>query len=178
MLRKVAGLQSACFDSAEKHSPPCLMPFSCLRHTDRSSPRQFLPIHPSRRVVFAHSWIKSTMAAAASNPSPNAFTIPVNKTAHAFDKAVLDATLSRRFFFAPAFEIYGGDSFRITIGPADNKTSLRCSRVIRLWSDRLGSAGKHPGCVEEAFHHRGGYVGAGYDNHDALGRAQDFGTCG
>jgi glycyl-tRNA synthetase len=50
------------------------------------------------------------MAAAASNATPNAFTTPVNKTAHAFDKSVLDATLSQRFFFAPAFEIYGGAS--------------------------------------------------------------------
>ncbi|KAJ7123928.1 hypothetical protein C8R46DRAFT_1169568 [Mycena filopes] len=32
----------------------------------------------------------------------------VNKTAHAFDKTRLDALLNRRFFYAPAFEIYGG----------------------------------------------------------------------
>jgi glycyl-tRNA synthetase len=32
----------------------------------------------------------------------------VNKTAHPFDKARLEALLSRRFFYAPAFEIYGG----------------------------------------------------------------------
>ncbi len=51
-----------------------------------------------------------TMAASASNSTPNTSTQPVNKTAHAFDKATLDATLSRRFFFAPAFEIYGGES--------------------------------------------------------------------
>ncbi|ORY33030.1 hypothetical protein BCR39DRAFT_463850 [Naematelia encephala] len=47
------------------------------------------------------------MAAAASNSTPSTFTVPVNKTAHEFDKVQLDATLSRRFFFAPAFEIYG-----------------------------------------------------------------------
>lgn len=34
----------------------------------------------------------------------------VNKTAHPFDKTRLDATLNRRFFYAPAFEIYGGMS--------------------------------------------------------------------
>lgn len=33
---------------------------------------------------------------------------PVNKTAHPFDKARLEALLNRRFFYAPAFEIYGG----------------------------------------------------------------------
>jgi glycyl-tRNA synthetase len=32
----------------------------------------------------------------------------VNKTAHPFDKGRLEALLSRRFFYAPAFEIYGG----------------------------------------------------------------------
>lgn len=32
----------------------------------------------------------------------------VNKTAHPFDKARLESLLSRRFFYAPAFEIYGG----------------------------------------------------------------------
>jgi glycyl-tRNA synthetase len=34
----------------------------------------------------------------------------VVKTAHPFDKANLEALLSRRFFYAPAFEIYGGAS--------------------------------------------------------------------
>jgi glycyl-tRNA synthetase len=32
----------------------------------------------------------------------------VNKTTHTFDKTRLDALLNRRFFYAPAFEIYGG----------------------------------------------------------------------
>jgi glycyl-tRNA synthetase len=46
--------------------------------------------------------------AAASVNKPSELAQPVNKTAHAFDKAQLDAMLLRRFFFAPAFEIYGG----------------------------------------------------------------------
>jgi glycyl-tRNA synthetase len=37
----------------------------------------------------------------------------VNKRAHAFDKPQLDTLLTSRFFFAPAFEIYGGESFEI-----------------------------------------------------------------
>lgn len=37
--------------------------------------------------------------------------LPVNKTAHPFDKARFEALLNRRFFYAPAFEIYGGESF-------------------------------------------------------------------
>jgi glycyl-tRNA synthetase len=36
----------------------------------------------------------------------------VNKTVHPFDKAQLDTLLASRFFFAPAFEIYGGESFK------------------------------------------------------------------
>ena len=35
--------------------------------------------------------------------------LPVNKTAHPFDKSRFEALLNRRFFYAPAFEIYGGE---------------------------------------------------------------------
>jgi len=48
------------------------------------------------------------MATPASSATPNTLATPVNKTAHEFDKALLDTTLYRRFFFTPAFEIYGG----------------------------------------------------------------------
>jgi glycyl-tRNA synthetase len=34
--------------------------------------------------------------------------IPVKKTVHPFDKTRFEALLNRRFFYAPAFEIYGG----------------------------------------------------------------------
>ena len=34
--------------------------------------------------------------------------LPLNKTAHPFDKVRFEALLNRRFFYAPAFEIYGG----------------------------------------------------------------------
>lgn len=51
---------------------------------------------------------KMPAEAAASVNKPSELAQPVNKTAHAFDKAQLDAMLLRRFFFAPAFEIYGG----------------------------------------------------------------------
>lgn len=37
--------------------------------------------------------------------------IQINKTAHPFDKTRFEALLNRRFFYAPAFEIYGGVSF-------------------------------------------------------------------
>lgn len=48
------------------------------------------------------------MAAAASVSNPSTLAAPINRTAHEFDKGQLDAILSRRFFYAPAFEIYGG----------------------------------------------------------------------
>ena len=35
-------------------------------------------------------------------------TSAVNKAVHLFDKGRLEALLNRRFFYAPAFEIYGG----------------------------------------------------------------------
>ena len=37
--------------------------------------------------------------------------IQVNKTAHPFDKTRFEALLNRRFFYAPAFEIYGGEYY-------------------------------------------------------------------
>lgn len=33
----------------------------------------------------------------------------VNKTAHPFERAALDGLLIKRFFYCPAFEIYGGE---------------------------------------------------------------------
>jgi hypothetical protein len=33
----------------------------------------------------------------------------VNKTAHPFQRAALEAVLIQRFFYCPAFEIYGGE---------------------------------------------------------------------
>ncbi len=39
--------------------------------------------------------------------------LPVNKTAHPFDKAQFEALLNRRFFYAPAFEIYSGEYFAL-----------------------------------------------------------------
>ena len=46
----------------------------------------------------------------------------VDKTAHPFDKANLEALLSRRFFYAPAFEIYGGTNrFLIVPFTSDSK---------------------------------------------------------
>ncbi|KAN0082800.1 hypothetical protein V8E55_008595 [Tylopilus felleus] len=55
---------------------------------------------------------------------------PVNKTAHAFDKARLEALLNRRFFYAPAFEIYGGVAGLYDYGPPGS--SLQAN-IIAEW---------------------------------------------
>lgn len=36
----------------------------------------------------------------------------INKTAHPFNKQQLESVLTQRFFYAPAFEIYGGAYYR------------------------------------------------------------------
>ncbi|GBE84267.1 glycyl-tRNA synthetase [Sparassis latifolia] len=56
--------------------------------------------------------------------------IEVNKTAHPFDKARLEALLNRRFFYAPAFEIYGGVAGLYDYGPPGS--SLQ-SNIIAEW---------------------------------------------
>ncbi|TFK68070.1 glycyl-tRNA synthetase [Pluteus cervinus] len=55
---------------------------------------------------------------------------PVNKTAHAFDKTRFEALLNRRFFYAPAFEIYGGVAGLYDYGPAGS--SLQAN-IISEW---------------------------------------------
>ncbi|KAJ7202068.1 hypothetical protein GGX14DRAFT_654690 [Mycena pura] len=54
----------------------------------------------------------------------------VNKTAHPFDKTRFDALLNRRFFYAPAFEIYGGVAGLYDYGPPGS--SLQAN-IIAEW---------------------------------------------
>ncbi|KAF5339584.1 hypothetical protein D9611_011412 [Ephemerocybe angulata] len=54
----------------------------------------------------------------------------VNKTAHPFDKARFDATLNRRFFYAPAFEIYGGVAGLYDYGPPGSALQ---ANIIDQW---------------------------------------------
>ncbi|KAF4566178.1 Glycine--tRNA ligase 1, mitochondrial [Pleurotus pulmonarius] len=54
----------------------------------------------------------------------------VNKSAHPFDKPRLEALLNRRFFYAPAFEIYGGVAGLYDYGPPGS--SLQ-SNIISEW---------------------------------------------
>ncbi|KAL8286144.1 hypothetical protein RQP46_004632 [Phenoliferia psychrophenolica] len=61
---------------------------------------------------------------ATSSPST------VNKTAHEFERAALDGLLIKRFFFCPAFEIYGGVKGLYDYGPPGS--SLQAN-IIDLW---------------------------------------------
>ncbi|KAM0755670.1 putative glycine--tRNA ligase GRS1 [Meredithblackwellia eburnea MCA 4105] len=54
----------------------------------------------------------------------------VNKTTHPFERAALDGLLIRRFFFCPAFEIYGGVKGLYDYGPPGS--SLQAN-IIDLW---------------------------------------------
>ncbi|KAF8066867.1 hypothetical protein FPV67DRAFT_1496771 [Lyophyllum atratum] len=54
----------------------------------------------------------------------------VNKTAHAFNKTQFEALLNRRFFYAPAFEIYGGVAGLYDYGPPGS--SLQAN-IIAEW---------------------------------------------
>ncbi|XP_006455985.1 hypothetical protein AGABI2DRAFT_195260 [Agaricus bisporus var. bisporus H97] len=54
----------------------------------------------------------------------------VNKTAHQFDKTRLDALLNRRFFYAPAFEIYGGVAGLYDYGPPGSALQ---ANIISEW---------------------------------------------
>ncbi|KAF8839779.1 glycyl-tRNA synthetase [Paxillus ammoniavirescens] len=54
----------------------------------------------------------------------------VNKIAHPFDKTRLEALLNRRFFYAPAFEIYGGVAGLYDYGPPGS--SLQAN-IIAEW---------------------------------------------
>ncbi|KAG0702549.1 hypothetical protein DFH29DRAFT_982304 [Suillus ampliporus] len=61
------------------------------------------------------------MDRSSTRRAPDATVIPtcpsVNKSVHPFDKSRLDALLNRRFFYAPAFEIYGGVAGLYDYGP-------------------------------------------------------------
>ncbi|TFK50428.1 glycyl-tRNA synthetase [Heliocybe sulcata] len=54
----------------------------------------------------------------------------VNKTAHSFDKTRFEALLNRRFFYAPAFEIYGGVAGLYDYGPPGSALQ---ANIIAEW---------------------------------------------
>ncbi|KAG2004552.1 glycyl-tRNA synthetase [Coprinopsis cinerea AmutBmut pab1-1] len=54
----------------------------------------------------------------------------VNKSAHPFDKAKFETLLNRRFFYAPAFEIYGGVAGLYDYGPSGSALQ---ANIISEW---------------------------------------------
>lgn len=100
----------------------------------------------------------------------------VNKIAHPFDKARLEALLSRRFFYAPAFEIYGGTLLpsialprrSLTLDPTSIRTRIsspsrqicRRRRPVRLRSPRIRVAGQYHRRMASAFYRRGEHARA------------------
>jgi glycyl-tRNA synthetase len=54
----------------------------------------------------------------------------VNKDAHPFDKTRFEAVLNRRFFYAPAFEIYGGVAGLYDYGPPGSALQ---ANIISEW---------------------------------------------
>ncbi|RXK37445.1 glycine-tRNA ligase [Tremella mesenterica] len=70
------------------------------------------------------------MTSHASVSQPSTLAQPINKSAHAFDKVMLDAMLARRFFFAPAFEIYGGVAGLYDYGPTGSALQ---ANILDAW---------------------------------------------
>ena len=70
--------------------------------------------------------------ASASNPSTLAdpSSVIINKSAHEFDKTLFDSLLSRRFFFAPSFEIYGGCAGFFDYGPPGSALQ---ANILEVW---------------------------------------------
>ncbi|KAI5449091.1 Glycine--tRNA ligase 1, mitochondrial [Naganishia albida] len=71
-------------------------------------------------------------AASAHNPSTLAepSSVVINKSAHEFDKTLFDSLLSRRFFFAPSFEIYGGCAGFFDYGPPGSALQ---ANILEVW---------------------------------------------
>jgi hypothetical protein len=90
--------------SSRAHRCPLGLPF----------PRQ--PLAPVRRQHTQHPNVMADLT--------------VRKDAHAFDKSRLEQLLNRRFFYAPAFEIYGGVAGLYDYGPPGS--SLQAN-IIAEW---------------------------------------------
>jgi glycyl-tRNA synthetase len=70
--------------------------------------------HPPHR--FTPNYLPALARYQHTHPNSMA-DLTVRKDAHAFDKSRLEQLLNRRFFYAPAFEIYGGVAGLYDYGP-------------------------------------------------------------
>ncbi len=135
---------------------------------------------------YLHHWLKGKMAENVQ--------VPVNKTAHAFDKGRLESMLSTRFFYAPAFEIYRGEYAIVRVSAvhipsffvrrAEKRCVLglnpfcgRCCWALRLWPAWFLSPSQYPRGMAETFHHRRAHARARYNNPDTCYRLRDLRPC-
>ncbi|CAK5274299.1 unnamed protein product [Mycena citricolor] len=90
------------------------------------------PLSHLLRSRTSRHFIRSATRTATWNriPRDTSTMTTVNKTAHPFDKTRFDALLNRRFFYAPAFEIYGGVAGLYDYGPPGS--SLQAN-IIAEW---------------------------------------------
>jgi glycyl-tRNA synthetase len=70
------------------------------------------------------------LAASASRSQKTRNMAAVNKTAHPFSKSNLEELLIKRFFYAPAFEIYGGVAGLYDYGPPGSALQ---ANIIAEW---------------------------------------------
>jgi hypothetical protein len=122
----------------------------------------YIPRLASHRTI--HTTL-SKMAASASTANPSTLAVPLNKTAHAFDKGQLDAMLSRRFFYAPAFEIYGGE---LIVAKGDMSADKRCRWIVRLWTTRFCPSCQYRRPMAKTLHYRRRHVGARHNHYDLI----------
>ncbi|GAA6011547.1 hypothetical protein JCM11491_004684 [Sporobolomyces phaffii] len=100
-----------------------------LRGLARISP-PFLPVRAAPSLVGSHARFLSTSPPLSRSKMAQPQDTTVNKTAHAFERGSLESLLIRRFFYAPAFEIYGGVKGLYDYGPPGS--SLQAN-IIDLW---------------------------------------------
>lgn len=77
-----------------------------------------------------HSGPLLFLAASASRSQKNRTMSVVNKTGHPFSKTHLEELLIKRFFYAPAFEIYGGVAGLYDYGPPGSALQ---ANIITEW---------------------------------------------
>ena len=78
-----------------------------------------------------------------------------------FDRSGLETLLKRRFFYAPAFAIYGGWYLMVCSCIHWLFLVTRCGWIVRLWSNGLCNEIKHAVAVEIPLCFRGGNAGGG-----------------
>jgi hypothetical protein len=80
-----------------------------------ASNHQFMALRLSSHLIFPRTLSRRLPPSTAirnmatSHVKDSPLSVEVNKKAHEFDKNQFDSLMVSRFFYAPAFEIYGGE---------------------------------------------------------------------